>query len=282
MQAYETLYEVLVTLTKVMAPFTPFVTENIYKSLTGNESVHLEDFPVADTKLIDSELNEAMYICQKVINLGLSLRTAQKIRVRQPLQSISIGFDLSEYYKEIIKEELNVKAVNTVDSSSIAQKICKPNGRLIGPKFGKEVKNIISEAKSGNFEIIDENTVKVWEFILEWDEFEIAYVTDGENDNIESGFGMVIAMDLEITQELAVEGYARDIVRHIQEARKEAGYQVDDRIKINIITPELDAIINSYDIASETLSTLDTTLNSWDIEKELELGENTAKIILKK
>jgi len=73
---------------------------------------------------------------------------------------------------------------------------------------------------------------------------------------------MVIAMDLEITQELAVEGYARDIVRHIQEARKEAGYQVDDRIKINIITPELDAIINSYDIASETLSTLDTTLNS--------------------
>jgi len=161
MQAYETLYEVLVTLTKVMAPFTPFVTENIYKSLTGNESVHLEDFPVADTKLIDSELNEAMYICQKVINLGLSLRTAQKIRVRQPLQSISIGFDLSEYYKEIIKEELNVKAVNTVDSSSIAQKICKPNGRLIGPKFGKEVKNIISEAKSGNFEIIDENTVKV-------------------------------------------------------------------------------------------------------------------------
>jgi isoleucyl-tRNA synthetase len=161
MQAYETLYEVLVTLTKVMAPFTPFVTENIYKSLTGNESVHLADFPVADTKLIDTELNEAMDICQKVINLGLSLRTAQKIRVRQPLRSISIGFDLSDYYKDIIKEELNIKSVHTVDSSSIAQKICKPNGRLIGPKFGKDVKNIISEAKSGNFEIIDENTVKV-------------------------------------------------------------------------------------------------------------------------
>jgi isoleucyl-tRNA synthetase len=161
MQAYETLYEVLVTLTKVMAPFTPFVTENIYKSLTGNESVHLADFPVSDTKLIDTELNEAMDICQKVINLGLSLRTAQKIRVRQPLRSISIGFDLSDYYKDIIKEELNIKSVHTVDSSSIAQKICKPNGRLIGPKFEKDVKNIISEAKSGNFEIIDENTVKV-------------------------------------------------------------------------------------------------------------------------
>ncbi len=282
MQAYETLYEVLVTLTKVMAPFTPFVTENIFKSLTGKESVHLEDFPIADESLIDAELNEAMDICQKVINLGLSLRTAQKIRVRQPLQSISIGFELSDYYKDIIKEELNVKEVNTVDSSSIAQKICKPNGRLIGPKFGKDVKNIISEAKSGNFEIIDENTVKVWEFTLEGDEFEIAYVTEGEADNIESGFGMVIAMNLEITPELALEGYARDIVRHIQDARKEAQYKVDDRITINIITPELESILETYNITWETLSTLDRTLTSWDIEKELELGENTAKIILKK
>jgi isoleucyl-tRNA synthetase len=164
MQAYETLYEVLVTLTKVMAPFTPFVTENIYKSLTGNESVHLEDFPVADTKLIDSELNEAMDICQKVINLGLSLRENNKIRVRQPLSYIQTTEELSDYYKNIIKEELNVKYVHKFgdfqDDYELTQ-ICKPNGRLIGPKFGKDVKNIISEAKSGNFEIIDENTVKV-------------------------------------------------------------------------------------------------------------------------
>jgi len=127
MQAYETLYEVLVTLTKVMAPFTPFVTENIFKSLTGKESVHLEDFPIADESLIDAELNEAMDICQKVINLGLSLRTAQKIRVRQPLQSISIGFELSDYYKDIIKEELNVKEVNTVDSVNQMDVLSVPN-----------------------------------------------------------------------------------------------------------------------------------------------------------
>jgi hypothetical protein len=93
---------------------------------------------------------------------------------------------------------------------------------------------------------------------------------------------MVISMDLELTGELVVEGYARDIVRHVQEARKEAGYEVDDRISVNIIVPELDAILASYDIASETLSTLDTSLTAGDIEKELELGENTAKIILKK
>lgn len=205
MQAYETLYEVLVTLTKVMAPFTPFVTEEIYKNLTGEDSVHLTDFPTADSSLIDTELNADMDLCQKIINLGLSLRTAQKIRVRQPLASISIGEHLSDYYKDIIKEELNVKEVLEVDSSSIAQKICKPNGRLIGPKFGKDVKYIITEAKTGNFEEIDENTVKVGDFTLEGDEFEIAFVTEGEADNIESGFGMVIAMDLELTNELIIE-----------------------------------------------------------------------------
>ncbi len=135
MQAYETLYEVLVTLCKVMAPFTPFVTEHIYKNLTGEESVHLSDFPVADLTLIDTKLNADMDLVQKIINLGLSLRTRAKIRVRQPLQSISIGTKIDEYYKNIIKEELNIKEVLEVDSSSIAKKICKPNGRLIGPKF---------------------------------------------------------------------------------------------------------------------------------------------------
>jgi isoleucyl-tRNA synthetase len=161
LQAYETLHEVLVTLSQIVAPFMPFVTEEIYKNLTGKESVHLSDFPTPDATLIDTKLNEDMDICQKVINLGLSLRTAQKIRVRQPLQSLSTGENLSDYYKEIIKEELNIKEIIEVDSSSIASKICKPNGRLIGPKFGKEVKNIISQAKSGHFVEIDENSVKV-------------------------------------------------------------------------------------------------------------------------
>jgi isoleucyl-tRNA synthetase len=110
----------------------------------------------------------------------------------------------------------------------------------------------------------------------------MAYVTEWEADNIESGFGMVISMNLEITEELKIEWYARDIVRHIQEARKEAGYEVDDRISVNIIVDNLEAITSSYDIASETLSTLDSSLTSWDIEKEIELGDASAKIILKK
>lgn len=282
MQAYETLYEVLVTLSQVVAPFMPFITEEIYKNLTGNESVHLSDFPVADTSLINEKLNEDMDLCQKIITLWLSLREQNKIRVRQPLRSISIWENLSDYYKNIIKEELNVKEVFVVDSSTIAQKICKPNGRLIGPKFGKDVKEIMTQAKSGNFEEIDENTVKVWDFILEGDDFEIAFITQGDNDNIEAGFGMVISMDLQLTPELTLEWYARDIVRHVQEARKEAWYEVNDRISLNIVTDELEAIRASYNIESETLSILDTSLTSWDIEKEIELWESSAKIILKK
>jgi isoleucyl-tRNA synthetase len=283
MQAYETLYEVLVTLTKVTAPFMPFISEHIYKNLTGLESVHLADFPNADMSLINENLNRDMDVCQKIINLGLSLRTTHKIRVRQPLTSLSLWIPLSDYYKEIIKEELNVKEVLIVDANSIAQKICKPNGRLIGPKFGGAVKDIISQAKLGHFMELWDGRIKVWDYILEGEDFEIAYIAQGENANIESGFGMVISMNLEITRELELEGYARDIVRHIQEARKEVGYNVDDRISVNIKVGWLEAILASYDITSETLSTLDNSLETGDIVKEIELSETlTAIIILKK
>ena len=283
LEAYETLYEVLVKLTQVMAPFTPFVTEHIYQNLTGGESVHLTDFPTANLSLVDTKLNGDMDQVQKIINLGLSLRTRSKIRVRQPLTSLSIGMHLDDYYKNIIQEELNVKNILEVDSSSIAQKICKPNGRLIGPKFGWAVKDIISQAKAGNFIELDDGTVQVGEYILQGEEFEIAFVTEGETDNVESDYGMAISMDLEMSPELELEGFARDLVRHIQEARKEAGYEVDDRIQVNIITENFENILASYDICSETLSTLDTNLTSGDLEKEVIIWEEKkATIILKK
>ncbi len=283
MQAYETLYEVLVTLCKVMAPFTPFITEHIYKNLTGEESLHLTDFPIANLGLVDMKLNADMDLVQKIINLGLGLRTRAKIRVRQPLLSISIGQELSDYYKEILKEELNVKEVLTVDANSIAQKICKPDGRRIGPKFGAAVKDIISEAKAGNFTELGDGRVQVGEYILEAEDFEIAFITTENVDNVESGFGMAISINLEITPELELEGYARDLVRQIQESRKEANYNVDDRIAINIKTENLEAIFASYDICSETLSHFDSTLLNGDLVKEIEIGDGKiATIILKK
>ena len=287
MQAYETLYTVLTTLTKVIAPFMPFISEHMYKNLTGEKSVHLTDFPSYDASVIDEKLNEDTEKTQKVISLGLAWRANNKIRVRQPLQSITIGEALDEYYLDIIKEELNVKEVIVLeDASEIAQKICKPNGRAIGPKFGKDVKFIMGEAKAGNFEEIENGQVQVGHFILDEGEYEIAYLAKDESMNIEAWFGMVITMDGNISEELKIEGYARDVVRQVQEARKEADYQVDDRISIAIKSEDTDIqkVVEIYGdyITKETLSTLDQSLSDGEINKSVEFDGLTVQLILKK
>ena len=284
LQAYETLYFALVELTKILAPFMPFVSENIFKNLTWKESVHLEDFPIYNKNLIDLELNETTDKVQKIINLWLAWRANQKIRVRQPLQSITITQSFEKYYNEIIKEELNVKEVLVVDGSSLAKRICKPNWRNIWPKFGKDVKFIMSEAKAGNFTELPNGNVKVWDFELEIGDFELVYESSDANAKIESGFGMVITMDDKITEELKQEWFARDIVRHIQEARKECNYNVDDRIFIKIESNELAETIANFAnyIETETLSKIDNSINSPDLEKDISIEEIKIKLSLKK
>ena len=284
LQAYETLYFALVELTKILAPFMPFVSENIFKNLTWKESVHLEDFPIYNKNLIDLELNETTDKVQKIINLWLAWRANQKIRVRQPLQSITITQSFEKYYNEIIKEELNVKEVLVVDGSSLAKRICKPNWRNIWPKFGKDVKFIMSEAKAGNFTELPNGNVKVWDFELEVGDFELVYESSDANAKIESGFGMVITMDDKITEELKQEWFARDIVRHIQEARKECNYNVDDRIFIKIESNELVETIANFAnyIETETLSKIDNSINSPDLEKDISIEEIKIKLSLKK
>lgn len=284
LQAYETLYLVLVEFTKILAPFMPFISEYIFKNLTWKESVHLEDFPVYDKNLIDLELNEKTETVQKIINLWLSFRANQKIRVRQPLKSIKITESLEDYYNEIIKEELNVKEIIVVDGSTLAKKICKPNWRNIWPKFWKDVKFIISEAKAWNFTELPNWNVKVWDFELDANDFDLVYEATEENSKIESGFWMVIAMDDKITEELKQEWFSRDIVRHIQEARKEADYMVDDRIFINIFSEELNETIKNFKeyIENETLSKFDENLKNPDLEKEIEIEWAKVKIFLRK
>ena len=284
LQAYETLYFALVELTKILAPFMPFVSENIFKNLTWKESVHLEDFPIYNKNLIDLELNETTDKVQKIINLWLAWRANQKIRVRQPLQSITITQSFEKYYNEIINEELKVKEVLVVDGRSLAKRICKPNWRNIWPKFGKDVKFIMSEAKAGNFTELPNGNVKVWDFELEVGDFELVYESSDANAKIESGFGMVITMDDKITEELKQEWFARDIVRHIQEARKECNYNVDDRIFIKIESNELAETIANFAnyIETETLSKIDNSINSPDLEKDISIEEIKIKLSLKK
>lgn len=282
LQAYETLNYVLVETTKVLAPFMPFVSEYMYKNLTGNKSVHLTDFPTFDASKIDEKLNEDTDTIQKIITLGLAWRANNKIRVRQPLQSISVTSEFSEFFTEILKEELNVKEVKVVDGNSLAKQICKPNGRAIGPKFGKDVKFIMSEAKAGNFKLLDNGDVQVGHFELSPSDFELVFEAGDSGALIEAGFGMVIAMDDTITEELKLEGYYRDIVRHIQEARKEADYQVDDRIIVQITGA--DKVVKTFkdSIESETLSTVVESIDSADVEKNLEMDNLNITMKLKK
>ena len=282
LQAYETLNYVLVETTKVLAPFMPFISEYMYKNLTGNESVHLTDFPTFDASSIDERLNSDTDTIQKIITLGLAWRANNKIRVRQPLQSITVTQVFDDFFTEILKEELNVKEVKVVDGNSLAQQICKPNGRAIGPKFGKDVKFIMWEAKAGNFEILDNGNAQVGHFELEAGDFELVFQAWDSGALIEAGFGMVIAMDDTITDELKIEGYYRDVVRYIQEARKEADYQVDDRISVQL--SGADSIVWEFkeNIETETLSTLVDSLEGFDVEKTLEIDDLNIIIKLKK
>ena len=149
--AYDTLYTVLVELSKLLAPYMPFLSESIFQGLTKKESVHLEYITLPDTSIIDESLNRDMQICEQIVSLGLALRSNKNIRVRQPLASVTITRPLDEYYQGIIRDELNVKAVKYDDPEKLAKKIAKPDARKIGPKYGKNVQEIIVEAKNGNF-----------------------------------------------------------------------------------------------------------------------------------
>jgi isoleucyl-tRNA synthetase len=168
------------------------------------------------------------------------------------------------------------------------KKICKPNGRDIWPKFWKDVKFIMTEAKAWNFEELENGNIKVWEFELEVWDFEIVLEWTNQNKNtneaMESGFWTAVAISTELTPELISEWLARDIVRQIQEARKEAQFEVDDRIQISITWENISEILEIFweYIENETLSKITKNLENPDLEKEIELENLKINLTLKK
>ncbi len=252
--AYETLHRVLTELCQIAAPIIPFVTESIYRGLTNRESVHLEFFPEFNRFSLPRDIHDDMKMTKQFVALGLALRGRKKLRVRQPLQSVTIGTRLSEYFVDIIRDELNVKEVIMgADMSQVARLICRPNARLIGPRFGKNVQQILAAAKSGNFTELGDGRVQVGDALLEAGEFELVYEPLSLDMDVEGGGGLVILMDTIVTEDLRLEGIARDLVRSIQDLRKEAGYEVSDRILLSI--RGFDVILKFSDyIMKETLS----------------------------
>ncbi len=238
--AYQTLYKVLTALCQIIAPFMPFVSEAIYTGLTGEESVHLTDYPKFDRKHTNEGLMADMFVTKTIVSLGLASRAKLKIKVRQPLSGIRIALarqykqELSQEQIEIIKEELNIKELELIGNpEDLATVIAKPNAKLLGPKYGKNVQNIIKTAKSGEFKRLNNGNLKVLDYELLPEEMEIAYISR-EGTDIETEAGILVSLDTAITPELEMEGCARDLVRRIQELRKSAGYKVDDRIRVAI------------------------------------------------
>ncbi|MFA6305239.1 MAG: isoleucine--tRNA ligase [Candidatus Gracilibacteria bacterium] len=292
-QAYQTLFTVLVQLCKVMAPFMPFIADEIYKNLTGEKSVHLCDWPKANEKLIDEKLNGEIRLVRTIVNLGHSVRSKAKIKVRQPLSKISLalpkGMDEENVLlqKDVILEELNVKNIEILrDAGEIAQYTVTPNSKALGPKYGKDVQFIIQKIKAGEFELLESGEVKVGEFVLQKDEVSVGF-KGKEGFDVESEDGITVALDTVITEELKKEGYARDIIRFIQEMRKEADFQVDDRIYVLVEAPtEIAEAVSAFAdyIKNETLAVeVQQSGNlEWDKEKVVQLEENSVKIAVKK
>jgi isoleucyl-tRNA synthetase len=271
--AFATLYEVLVGVSKLLAPFAPFVSEAMYQNLVKSvdadtpAGVHLSDFPVADEGLIDDELEAAMSLTRRVVTMGRAARNDSKIRTRQPLSRIIVG-GLTEAeqgqlsrLEDAVLQELNVKVVDGKDKAgarasdkplegyhnvphlpSYASREAKPNFRALGPKFGKSVQAVAKAIAEGNGEQLHRALEGGGEVPLSTDAGPVTIVEGDVELTLKSkeGYAVVedgpifVALDTKVTPALATEGLARELVNRVQAARKEAGFHVADRIALSL------------------------------------------------
>ncbi|MFQ6760233.1 MAG: isoleucine--tRNA ligase [Alphaproteobacteria bacterium] len=229
--AFNTLYYVLTEFCKILAPFAPFISEYIYKNLTGAESVHLENWPVAQD--IDRTIVNDMRRVQSIVSVGKQLREQYKLRNRLPLKSVTIAGGDAQQYADIIRDELNVKDVKFInDIKSVADSFVYLITPKIGARLGSALREIVPAVKQGNYKI-DGDKLVVGEYTLNADEFENRLtVRDGVTGAALPDNTTVVVLDTEITPELVQEGLANDALRFIQDSRKSAGLDVSDRIKM--------------------------------------------------
>jgi isoleucyl-tRNA synthetase len=279
--AFDTLYTVLETLTRMAAPLLPLVTEEIWKGLTGGRSVHLEDWPDASEFPADHALVAAMDRVREIASAGLALRKAQKLRVRLPLARLTVvSADPAalEPFADILADELNVRAVDLepLRESSLAEygieRRLTVNARALGPRLGKDVQRVIQAAKAGAWQTSGE-TVVVDGTALEAGEYDLVLATADPDAAVAFlGDGGFVVLDTAVTPELEAEGLARDVIRAVQQARKDAGLDVSDRITLTVVgdPAAVEAVSTHRDlIAGETLA---TTL-------EVRAGENGATAV---
>lgn len=276
--AYQTLHESLMTIAKLMAPFAPFLAEELYRNLNvvaspeTAQSVHLSMLPVADDSIIEGELERRMERAIKIVGLVRAMRMKSNLKVRQPLKKIILPItnerDRAEVRRveEMILEEINVKQIEYVtDESGIVRKKAKPNFRSLGQKFGKAVQPVAARIREFSGKEINELErqgtltlpINGSEYTISKEDIEILH-EDIKGWMVESDGSITVALDTELDEELIDEGFAREFVNRIQNMRKEAEFEVTDRIKIyHASTKRLGKALNRMAgyIKQETLAT---------------------------
>ncbi len=266
--ALDTLYTVLLTLAKVAAPLLPFLAEEIWTGLTEpdsdrDNSVHLQDWPDSAELPADADLVRRMDRLRDAASAALSLRDERGLRIRLPLASATIAgadAELIRPFAELLADEINVKSIElTEDVEAFGSFRLQPNGRVLGPKIGGDVQVVIKAAKAGDWESNEDGTVTVAGHTLSGDEFDLALVPlDGVAAAPLPGNNAVVVLDTEITPELQAEGQARDLVRLVQQERKDRDLNVTDRIELRLSLPDNleDTLVPHFDwIKSQVLAT---------------------------
>jgi isoleucyl-tRNA synthetase len=268
--AFDTLYTVLETVCRVAAPLLPLTTEEIWRGLTGGRSVHLTDWPSVEDLPADDALVAAMDQVRDVCSSTSALRKAAGLRNRLPLAGLTVVIDAADAlagFEPIVADELNVKDVVLVDAAApeaasygVSQKLTV-NARAAGPRLGKDVQTAIKGSKSGDWSVAEDGTVTAGGLVLEEGEYTLETVAGSDDDACAIGMlpgGGFVVLDTAVTPELAAEGLARDLVRAVQQARRDADLDVSDRIALTIGGSEaVQAAARTHEalIAGETLAT---------------------------
>ncbi len=294
---YQTLHEVIVELLKMIAPFSPFLSDRLFMSITGeDDSIHLSEFSEFDENAIDERLEKEMQLAQNIVYLARSVRVKNNLKVRQPLRQLLVPVlndtekEMLLNIKSIVLEEVNIKELNIIEGDSdIIVKKAKPNFKSIGPKFGKDVKEVqkaiaaigtseIREletkgvTKAGNFEIAREDVELFTENIEGW-------IVDSHDD-------ITIALDTQLDDDLIEEGIVREFINRVQNFRRSGNFEITDTVQLHLDAPETikSAISKNLEyILKETMSSSVEYSNANDFDYlESEINGQTFKIFINK
>jgi isoleucyl-tRNA synthetase len=226
-------------MTRVMAPFLPYLTETIHRALVDGESVHLQDWPDASAFAVDQALVERMDLARAACSAAAAIRTAKNLRNRLPLRTLTIAHPkhaLLDPLRDVIAEEANVKdVVFAGDPAAFGSEVLSVNPRILGKRLGGAMKDVLAAAKAGAWNRIGGDAVEVAGQVIRADEYELRFKAAEGLDAVSfDGSAGVVVLDTHVDADLEREGLARDFIRLVQVARKDAGFNVADRIRIEV------------------------------------------------